>query len=160
MRTLAALRSIVTVLLVVAGFGAAGPVGRVSASDGPPKVLASELTPQHDGKSVTMTFEVAETYAISGSVPVGGVPSFGLRPVLKEGSAPLSVLVSGELADIMRRFNMGPGPGGTANGRMIEASGVVTAFQPLKDAADQRVSYQLHIADWKTFRLMPPVTAR
>jgi len=157
MRTLAALCVTAASLVAVVSNGLGGSTGgdRAAATHVPPQVSPSELKPEYDGKEVTMTFEVAETYAISGSVPIGSVPSFGLRPVLKEESTRFSVLVSGELADVMNRFNMGPGSGGTANGEKIEASGVITVFKPAKDAADQRVSYQLNIREWKKFCLLP-----
>ena len=142
---------VVAVVMALAGIGAGE--NHAADSNAPPQVLPSELTPELDGKEVTMTFEVAETYAISGAVPVGSVP-FGLRPVLQDDSTRLSVLVSGELADVMGRFNMAP-PSGSANGKTIEASGQITVFKPAKDEADQRISYQLNIRDWKKFRLAP-----
>src|SRR5437868_1442320 len=64
----------------------------------PAYVVVTELNPILDGKEVTMSFKVSDTYLISGSVPIGQFPSFGISPVLVKGAPNFSVLVSGDLA--------------------------------------------------------------
>lgn len=120
----------------------------------PPHIEIAELGPQHNGKDVRMTFTVVETYQISGSVPVGQVPSFGITPALAEGSPRFGVLVSGDLADVMYRFDM-VGPSERAKGKVMEATGKITVFPAPKDNPEKGPSFQLNIRDWKGFKIVP-----
>lgn len=120
----------------------------------PPSVVVMELNPKLDGKEVTMTFEVRDTHLISGGVPVGAFPSFGITPALKDKSPRFSVLVSGDLANLMDRFGMRT-PSNAVKGRVIQATGTITVFPAPKNAANQGPSYQLNIRDWKRFRMVP-----
>ncbi len=121
----------------------------------PPLSLSiSELKPEHDGQEIEMAFTVKETYFISGSVPVGQVPSFGITPVLKDGNPRFSVLVCGDVADLMERIGKGPGVD-HSKGITIQATGKLTVFPPPADQPERGVSYQLAIRDWKGFRVLP-----
>ncbi len=119
----------------------------------PEYVEMTDLKPELDGKDVTMSFKVQGTYWISGSVLVGAVPSFGIRPEMGDASR-FGVLVSGELADLMDRFGL-RGPMEPAKGLTIHASGKITVFPPQANATDRRPSYQLNIREWKKFRIVP-----
>ena len=120
----------------------------------PPRIACAELGPQHNGKDVTMSFTVAGTYWISGTVPVGQTPSFGITPVLAEGSPRFGVLVSGDLADVMNRFNLAA-PTLSAKGLVIEATGRMSVHPAPPDHPAAGPSYQLNIRDWKKFRIIP-----
>jgi hypothetical protein len=120
----------------------------------PPRIACAELGPQHNGKDVTMSFTVAGTYWISGTVPVGQTPSFGITPVLAEGSPRFGVLVSGDLADVMNRFNLAA-PSNVAMGLVIEATGQITVFPAPDGNPAAGPSFQLTIRDWKKFRIIP-----
>lgn len=120
----------------------------------PPHITAAELVPGLDGKEVTMAFTVENAYLISGSVPKGAFPSFGITPALKEGTPRFSVLVSGDLANLMDRFGMMT-PTDAAKGRVIQATGMITVFPAPKNAPAQGPSYRFNIRDWKRFRIVP-----
>ena len=140
-------------LLLAVATSAAEPA-KDAVKSTPPHIGIAELGPQHDGQEVHMTFTVAETYVISGSVAVGQVPSFGITPALAEGSPRFGVLVSGDLADIMYRFGI-DAPSGSAKGIVMEATGKITVFPAPKDNAEKGQSFQLNIRDWKGFRIIP-----
>jgi hypothetical protein len=149
------------VSLIVAVTTAASPRDKTPpAATEPAYVLVSDLKPEHNGKEVTMAFEIDETYLISGSVPVGQFPSFGIRPVLKDGAPRFSVLVSGDLADLMNRFGMlSPDPD-AAKGRVIQATGKITVFPAPKNSPNRGPSYQLNIREWKKFKIVPSPNPR
>ena len=102
-----------------------------------------------------MTFTVEEAHRISGSVPVGQVPSFGITPVRGDINPRFSVLVCGDVADLMERFGIYSPALPLSNGIMIRATGKLEVFPPPADRPDKGVSYQLAIRDWKGFRVLP-----
>ena len=121
----------------------------------PRRIEISEISPDLDGEQVLMRFEVATSYRISGIVPSGQVPSFGIGPVLPNGSPRFMVLVSGDLADLMTRFRYGPHePVSSKRGLVMEAAGKIRVFPARKDASHEGPSYQLNIRDWKGFRII------
>ena len=124
----------------------------------PVSLSISELKPEHDGQEVEMAFTVKESYFISGSVPVGQVPSFGITPERDEGDPRFSVLVCGDVADLMERFGIYSPALPLSNGITIQATGKLTVFPPPADQPDKGVSYQLAIRDWKEFRVLPKNT--
>ena len=101
-----------------------------------------------------MAFTIADEFMISGGVPIGQVASFGIRPKLEPDAKRFSVLVSGELADLMNRFGLGADVN-RAKGIVIQATGKITVFPAPKEATDNRPSYQLNISDWRKFRVVP-----
>ena len=124
----------------------------------PERIEISTLSPDYDGADVIMTFKVANTYRISGGVPKGNVPSFGIEAVVTESDHRFSVLVVGELADAMGRF----GYGSTHSedrlaGMYIEAHGKIRMYPAPKNAPERGPSYQLVIGDWKGFRIKSPL---
>ncbi|MEZ6057634.1 MAG: hypothetical protein R3C01_13115 [Planctomycetaceae bacterium] len=141
-------------LFVLAVFAAAAEPEKDGVMTNPPHIVIADLDPRLDGQEVTMAFTIADEYMISGSVPVGQVPSFGIRPKLDDDENRFSVLVSGDLADLMYRFGLGADVN-RAKGVVIQATGKITVFPALKDATDQRPSYQLNIRDWQKFRIVP-----
>ena len=138
--------------LMAAGAAGFGTPARAEEAAPPPHVTAAELTPELDGKEVTMAFEVADFYPLTGTVPVGQVPSFGMTPVQMNPAYRFSVLVSGDLADVMYRFGMTSSGEHSARGRVMQATGRLRLFPA---EAGRKVSYQLHIRDWKKFHLLP-----
>ena len=131
----------------------------VHASDGkePQHVEISELSPDLDGANVVMSFRVAKTYWISGIVPKGQPRSFGITPVLKPSDPRFSVLVTGDLADVMERFGYAPPrPGDSAAGLMIRARGKIRVYPAPRAKPKSGSSYQLQIRDWKGFRVTSP----
>lgn len=132
----------------------------VHASDekGPRHVEISELSPDLDGATVVMSFKVSKTYWISGTVPTGQPRSFGITPVVKPTDARFSVLVSGDLADVMDRFGYAPPrPGDPAAGLTIRACGKIRVYPAPEVEPQSGPSYQLQIRDWRTFRIMSPL---
>ena len=124
----------------------------------PVSLSISELKPEHDGQEVEMTFTVKEAHGISGSVPVGQVPSFGITPVRDDSDPRFSVLVCGDVADLMERFGIFSPALPLSNGITIRATGKLTVFPPPADHPDKVVSYQLAIRDWRGFRVLPKNT--
>jgi hypothetical protein len=132
----------------------------VHASDEkePRHVEISELSPDLDGATVVMSFKVANTYWISGLVPKGQPRSFGITPVVEPSDPRFSVLVSGDLADVMERFGYAPPrPGDPAAGLMIRARGKIRVYPAPKAEPESGPSYQLQICDWKGFRVTSPL---
>lgn len=138
--------------LMAAGAAGLGTMARAAEPAAPPHITAAELTPELDGKEVTMAFEVVETYFISGLVPVGSVPSFGITPVQQNPAYRFSVLVSGDLADVMYRFGATNPGSDSVKGRIIQATGRIKLFP---EAPGRKASYQFNIRDWKKFNLLP-----
>ncbi len=131
-------------------------VAAQSVDDGqsrPPQIAIADLAPQLAGQEVSMVFTVAVTYRISGAVPVGQVPSFGIRPVLAPDAKRFSVLVSGELADVMYRLDL-VAPSKSARGMMIRATGELRFYPAPENAPEKGASYQLHIRDWRKLRVI------
>ena len=122
--------------LTIAAGTIASPVHRNQPAPAePPYIVTEELNPKLDGKEVTMSFAIRETYMISGSVPIGQFPSFGISPVLKKGSPRFGVLVGGDLANLMDRFGaLDPSPN-DFKGRWMQATGKITVFPALKNEA-------------------------
>lgn len=121
-------------------------------------IAVSELTPEHDGQEVVMSFRIAGTYWISGGVPKGQPRSFGITPVVQESDPRFSVLVSGDLADVMERFGFAPpSPGDPASGLIMEAQGKIRAYPPPESQPEKGVSYKLVLRDWKQFRFKSPL---
>jgi len=128
----------------------------VHASDEkePQQVEISELSPDLDGANVVMSFRVVKTYWISGTVPKGQPRSFGITPAVKPSDPRFSVLVSGDLADVMERFGYAPPrPGDPAAGLMIRARGKIRVYPAPKARPKSGLSYQLQIRDWQGFRV-------
>lgn len=144
-------------VLATLSIGATEPAARPAVA--PVHIAVTELQPEHDGQEVILAFTVAEPYWISGSVPKGQVPSFGIRPVLAESDPRLNVLVSSDLADAMERFGIGA-TSTNAKGLVIQATGKITRFPAPSDKPDQRPTYQFHIRDWKQFRIVPDPNLR
>jgi hypothetical protein len=131
---------------------AAPATGQDSEVPSPRYVEIAELGPHHDKQEVTMTFIIEEEYEISGTVPVGQVRSFGIRPKLNRDVPQLNVLVMGDLANIMYRFGFGTN---RAKGVVIRATGKITVFPAPNGEPDKQPTYQLNISDWKKFRIIP-----
>jgi hypothetical protein len=121
----------------------------------PEEITVSGLKPEHAGKEVSLTFQVEETYWISGAVPVGKFPSFGIRPALPSGAPRFSVLVSDDLAGIMERFGLFRLDATPLKGQQIQATGKITVFSTPKGTGNQEPSYQLTLRDWKKIRILP-----
>lgn len=118
-----------------------------------PFVEIADLHPGLDKQEVTMAFIIDEEYLITGSVPVGHVPSFGIKPQLKPDRPQFSVLVSGDCADALSRSGLGPDLN-KATGVGIQATGRLVVFPPAKDHPNDQPTYQLNISDWKKCRVI------
>lgn len=122
----------------------------------PKQIEIAQLDPSFDGTDVVMSFKVTKCYRISGGVPKGRVPTFGIEAVTVESDPRFSVLVGGELADAMGRFGFGPTRGeNSLTGFVIEARGKIRMYPAPKDAAEKGPSYSFIIEDWKGFRFKP-----
>lgn len=130
------------------------------ASNGksPRHVEVSDLAPHLDGGSVVMSFKVANTHGISGAVPNGQPGSFGITPVVKPSDPRFSVLVMGDLADLMGRFGYAPPrPSDPARGLRIEARGEIRYYPAPEPDPSKGPSFVLRIHDWKGFRITSPL---
>jgi hypothetical protein len=123
-----------------------------------PRVEIADLGTQHNGKEVVMKFKVKGTHMDWTPVTLTpgqayAIRSFKMTAVAPEGSPRFSVLVSGDLADVMGRFGMSEGSD-TVKGIVVKAAGKITVFPAPKDDPTKGKSFQLHIHDWKLFRIV------
>lgn len=143
----------VAVLLMCGTAGLSG-VGR-AAPEKPP-LTPREAVQRPAGETVTVVFRVREGYGLSGTVPVGVLPSFGLAAEVGEGDPRFSVLVSGELVKVMDRFGVKYyNPGEFFKGKTVQVTGALEVFPATKDRIQAKPSYQLAVSRWEDFRLLP-----
>ena len=122
----------------------------------PKQTEISQLAPSFDGTDVVITFKVTKCYRISGGVPKGRVPTFGIEAVTAESDPRFSVSVCGELADAMGRFGFGPTRSeDSLTGLVIEARGKIRMYPAPKNATEKGPSYSFIIDDWKGFKIKP-----
>jgi hypothetical protein len=132
--------------------GAAG-VSRAASEKQP--LTPREAVQRPAGETVTVIFRVGEGYGLSGTVPVGVLPTFALAAEAGAGDPSFTVLVSGELVKIMDRFGVKYyDPGEFFKGKPIQVTGTLKVFPAPKDRLDAKPSYQLSVSRWEDFRLL------
>lgn len=108
------------------------------------------------GEEVTVIFRVKEGYALSGTVLVGALPSFGLAAEEGEGDPRFALLVYGDLVKVMDRFGMKYyDPGEFFQGKRVQVTGKLQVFPATKDRIGAKPSYQLAVSRWEDFRILP-----
>lgn len=114
-----------------------------------------EAVKEHSENEITVAFRVEKAYGISGSVPVGEEPSFGLAPsVGQDNVSRFSVLIAGQLVKDAKRFGVEPfNPGPFLKGRVIEVTGTVEKFDAPNDKPDAKPSYQMVVRSLENFRI-------
>jgi hypothetical protein len=120
----------------------------------PPSVVAADLKPDLDGKEVAMTIEVGEISPFESNEPKAAAPAIRIQPATKEGLPKYSVVISGDLAELMGRFDTVV-PSTALAGRFIQVSGRIAVSFSKGDGDDRKPSYEITVNDWKKFRLIP-----
>jgi hypothetical protein len=149
------MRSVLFVAAVVVG-GVLGPAGVSRAAAEKQPLTPREAVQRPVGEAVTVVFRVGEAYGLSGTVPVGVLPTFALAAEAGAGDPSFTVLVSGELVKVMDRFGVKYyNPGEYFKGKTIQVTGKLEVFPATKDQANSKPSYQLSVSQWESFRLLP-----
>jgi len=123
----------------------------------PERALAPEdVIREVPTNEVTVVFRVADVYWISGSVPVGSEPSFGLAPSANGNTrSRFSVLIAGQLVNDAKRFGVEPmNPSRFFKERVVEVKGTVQKFNAPKDRPDTKPSFQLVVSKLENFRII------
>jgi len=119
----------------------------------PPNLTIPELDPRHDDREVTLTFTVARTEGVSQLAIPGKPITFIIETEPEEKVKSLQVWVSGDLADVMERLQMGLFSPNLKKGTRIQATGRIRYDPPTADYPDRR-NYYFEIDDWKRFRIV------
>lgn len=140
-------------LVLIWGLLAASLASSHLISAEPPKLTLPELEPRHDGREVTLTFTVARTEGVS-QVAIPGKPMTFIIETEPEGKVKsLMVWVSGDLADVMERLQMGLFSPNLKKGTRVQATGRIR-YDPPTAEYPNRLNYYFEIDDWKGFRIV------
>jgi hypothetical protein len=123
----------------------------------PEKVLSpEEVIHEKPGSEITIAFHVAEAYGISGLVPVGQEPSFGISAAMDDDTnLTFSVLISGQLVKDLKRLGVQPyNPNRFFKGRELEVTGKLERFDVPKDSAVTKPSWRIVVAKLENFRII------
>ena len=116
-------------------------------------VALADLGPEHDGKEVTMIFEITDTQLIAGERE-GAFPHVKLHYDGMKKPPYLGVYAKGELADALHRFAC-VAPDDRFVGRSIKASGKIKIYKDFPKGEDQTPVYVLDLRDWNKFQILP-----
>jgi hypothetical protein len=117
-------------------------------------------TPEHLLKEqptneISVSFRVAKAYGISGAVPVGEEPSFGLQPSRTRNDPRFSILIAGELVKEMKKEGVNPmKPSAFFENRVVEVTGMIVKVSGARSLPVATPSYQLVARDSAKFRVI------
>lgn len=132
-------------------------VGVTQQAAKPKRVFTpEEVLQEQPAHVVTVAFRVAEGYWISGAMPVGAQPSFGLAPVeARDASQHFSVLIAGQLVKDAGPFGIDPiNPGSFFKGREIEVTGLVQKIPAPKGNPAAKPSFSMTVTNLENFRVI------
>jgi hypothetical protein len=135
-------------VLVAAVVAASDPATNEKQSD---EMRMSEFTPEHNGREVTISFEVAYTQSVAG-LRDGEFPTLVLHYVRKSKSERVVIYARGDLADVLHRLSYSGKD--DLKGRTITASGKVDAHEVIGEDGNKLPLYELTLRDWKKFRIL------
>jgi hypothetical protein len=110
----------------------------------PPELTTSTRDPKYDGQAVSVTFTTAGSGGIAQLLAPGQVPSFIILANPEKKSQIFDVWVSGDLADVMDRFDMGLFSMNLKKGLVIQATGKLSQSPP-EDGDD--MFFRLYVDD-------------
>ena len=110
----------------------------------------AEFTPGHDGREVTVTFEVAYTQHVGGDRE-GEFPTLLLHHIRKDKSDRAVIYVKKDLADVMHRLAIVKKD--SLKGRTITASGTVVFREVLSKDGNRLPLYEFELREWKKFQI-------
>lgn len=121
----------------------------------PPHLTIPELDPRFDDQEVTLTFSVAGTQGVAQRGIPGKPLAFIIEPRSEDDVKTLTVWVSGDLADVMERLQMGLFSPNLKKGTRIQATGTIRYSPPTdNDQGNKKRFYEFRIDDWKKFRIL------